>query len=559
MLKSNLARTMAGRLTLAALLGLCPLALFAGAARQSNPILNGIVVRPSDRPTFPAGGPLELCFSLADYRYSGPANEQEYMVFVVVPEGPGRIQAKNLVPSQVAIFGATGSDQLNLKRCHQMKVPPHEGTYVIYSLVEPYFTPEKLFGPETTNATLETISPPARARLLSHIDGNQWAFYPLARFQAAKSTTEPAPPTYVTTLSLNGRVPSVQEEIKPGLSDKPAVFTWATRPAGGQIEYRFRTYPDEVDWSPWSTTKQWSIAYLPVGTHVFQLEPRFLDAEGHPRALPIAYYQFFLERPFVAAPTKGLGNGETPPSTPLTIQYSDSQALVIAIPKFSAFPDLPFVSADAEAMKAVLEKRGFQVAAPTSVVTHQAVLERVNDFLRQTTPDSRVVVYLSTHGFVDPDSKKDNYFATQDCDPRQPSATCISADYLEHEIKKMLEGHEIRHFLLVVDACASGMGTVTKSYAFPEAGTLRMGAHVVTAGTADEEARASEDGKMSVFTKYLVKGLEGDANTYDDGVITLSELLTYVRWNVARETQAAQTPTMGRLRGSGEMIFPIKP
>jgi hypothetical protein len=39
------------------------------------------------------------------------------------------------------------------------------------------------------------------------------------------------------------------------------------------------------------------------------------------------------------------------------------------------------------------------------------------------------------------------------------------------------------------------------------------------------------------------------------GVITLSELLLYVQYEVARQTNSAQIPMMGRIMGDGEMLF----
>jgi hypothetical protein len=37
--------------------------------------------------------------------------------------------------------------------------------------------------------------------------------------------------------------------------------------------------------------------------------------------------------------------------------------------------------------------------------------------------------------------------------------------------------------------------------------------------------------------------------------VTLTELLLYTRYNVAKKTKGAQTPMIGRLKGPGEMVF----
>ena len=62
----------------------------------------------------------------------------------------------------------------------------------------------------------------------------------------------------------------------------------------------------------------------------------------------------------------------------------------------------------------------------------------------------------------------------------------------------------------------------------------------------------------SLFTHFLIKGLSGKADYTNDGVITLSELLIYVRYEVTKKASlrgASQTPMLGRIEGEGEMIF----
>jgi Caspase domain len=539
-----------------------PLICLAAEAEMSNLMINGVRVQRSDRPLFPATSPLEICFSMSNYRYSGPPGEQDYYLLLVAPEGQATASTLVALPlEQIGVIDSravTGANNMNLTRCHRMNAPPHEGSFTIYSIIVPFFTSRELVPAGSKDSTLASVAAADRSLVLRHIESNAASKYPLGGFRTGKAANEPAEPSYATYLRVNGKAP-VTESIKPGLSPQPAVLSWETRPTGPKFEYRFRTYPDEVDWSPWSTAVSCKVSYLPVGTHSFQLEPKYVDSAGHEQKLPMAYYQFFLERPFVAAPSKGTGAGESAHTPPPTVNYPASEALVLAIAKFNAFQDLPFVTEDAKAMKDVLTKRGFNVSAPPTVVQRQAVLETITGFLKGVMPDSRIIIYLSTHGFVDPDVETRDYLATYDCDPKIPVATCILVQDLESTILGVLQKKNIRHFLLLVDACASGMGVATKSYSFPEAGTLRPGAHVITAGTAEEEARASADGKMSVFTKYLVEGLDGKADTYQDGVITVSELLTYVRWNVANETQSSQTPMLGRLSGSGEMVFQLPP
>jgi Tfp pilus assembly protein PilF len=62
-----------------------------------------------------------------------------------------------------------------------------------------------------------------------------------------------------------------------------------------------------------------------------------------------------------------------------------------------------------------------------------------------------------------------------------------------------------------------------------------------------------------VFTYYLKKGLEGEADTSGDGKVTADELTEYVRANVRRETQGRQTPTSDRGSFDGGMVLAYNP
>ena len=78
----------------------------------------------------------------------------------------------------------------------------------------------------------------------------------------------------------------------------------------------------------------------------------------------------------------------------------------------------------------------------------------------------------------------------------------------------------------------------------------------MTAGMADQKAQIDPNLGMSTFTHFLASGLEGAAAHYDrGGVITLSDLYTYVQYNVAKQSNSQQIPMLGRLTGDGEMLF----
>ena len=94
--------------------------------------------------------------------------------------------------------------------------------------------------------------------------------------------------------------------------------------------------------------------------------------------------------------------------------------------------------------------------------------------------------------------------------------------------------------------------------------TERPAWQVLTAGSSDE--LAADSGSRpghSAFTSALLAGLEGLADQNRDGIITASELASYVMPVVSRETATArgqgQTPFFSYLAGSGQGDFVFLP
>ena len=78
---------------------------------------------------------------------------------------------------------------------------------------------------------------------------------------------------------------------------------------------------------------------------------------------------------------------------------------------------------------------------------------------------------------------------------------------------------------------------------------------MLTAGMADQLAQVDNELKMSTFTYFLTKGLEGAADYTNDGIVSLNELYVFSQYEVANRTRGEQIPMLGRISGEGEMIF----
>ena len=85
-----------------------------------------------------------------------------------------------------------------------------------------------------------------------------------------------------------------------------------------------------------------------------------------------------------------------------------------------------------------------------------------------------------------------------------------------------------------------------KEQAVPEGFT------VMTAAAGDQTAKPLEEAKHGMFSYFLMKGMEGDADANQDNQITAGELHAYVQQNVIQQSSGSQTP---ELQGDADRVL----
>jgi hypothetical protein len=220
---------------------------------------------------------------------------------------------------------------------------------------------------------------------------------------------------------------------------------------------------------------------------------------------------------------------------------------------------------DAEALARVLGDPaigGFEV----EVVANQPewrLRRTIGAFFTDRSRDDLLLLHLSCHGVKDDSGQL--YFATVDTELGNLDATAVPADFVNRHMSRSYS----RRIVLLLDCCYSGAfarGMMAKGgtgVELPERFEGR-GRIVLTASSAMEYAfeateLARDDGRPSVFTRALVRGLEsGEADGDGDGRVSVDELYDYVYEQVLAETPK-QTPGRWNFEVAGELLIARSP
>jgi tetratricopeptide (TPR) repeat protein len=139
------------------------------------------------------------------------------------------------------------------------------------------------------------------------------------------------------------------------------------------------------------------------------------------------------------------------------------------------------------------------------------------------------------------------YLAPYDFDSKNISGTGYPMSSLGTVIGSKIKA---KNKVLLTDACHSGAITPDSDNQMVNNTLLNLHRSLfsLTASRDREQSFESKDwgGGHGIFTYYVVKGLEGQADENNDGVVTADELAEYVHRSVREVTNAKQNPTSER-------------
>lgn len=245
-----------------------------------------------------------------------------------------------------------------------------------------------------------------------------------------------------------------------------------------------------------------------------------------------------------------------------------SYALVIGISHYEKLPpqaQLEFPVRDADDIYSTLisaEGGQFPFENVHRLLGPQATLANIRKELETWLPsvtkdDDRVLIYFAGHGFISGDKA---YLAPYDIDVTNIPGTSYPMESLGNVIGTRIKG---KWKVLLTDACHSGAIT-------PEADRAQISKSLLDLNKSLFSLTASRDRESSfesarwggghgAFTYYVMKGMEGEADTSGDGVVSADELAEYVHNNVREATAQQQNPTSDRGSFDPNMVLAYNP
>ena len=199
-----------------------------------------------------------------------------------------------------------------------------------------------------------------------------------------------------------------------------------------------------------------------------------------------------------------------------------------------------------------IEKLGIRAQKIKVLINNKAdekeILLSIKEWLRRSAKpnQSDIYIFFAGHGLAS-DNGKNMYLLPYDGSPRLLEKTAILLDEMFSDIKETSP----RSVTVFLDTCYSGVTRneemlisgrpiviKAKEQAIPDGFTL------FSAASNEQISRPLEEAKHGMFSYFLMKGMEGDADANNDNKITARELHAYVEQNVVQQSSGSQTPEL---------------
>ena len=233
-------------------------------------------------------------------------------------------------------------------------------------------------------------------------------------------------------------------------------------------------------------------------------------------------------------------------------------ALIFGIENYNQSPKATYANLDAKYF-AEYAKRGFGIKQQNIklLIDKDANLISSIGILEKWLPgkiksgQTELIIFFAGHGLASNDGKE-LYLLSQDSDPDLLVRTALSRSEIFDTITKL----KPKSVTMFFDTCYSGVSRDEETL-LASARPIRIIANeeddipsnftIFSASQLDQISSGIKEAKHGIFSYYLMKGLEGYADSNKDKNITNGELLAYMDENVsqkASELGRQQNPSL---------------
>jgi hypothetical protein len=238
------------------------------------------------------------------------------------------------------------------------------------------------------------------------------------------------------------------------------------------------------------------------------------------------------------------------------------RAVLIGSGEYKA-PELPALKAppqDVAAFARVLRDRkecGFDKVLPLVDPELQTMRVELNRAFKDCEHDDLLLLYFSGHGKLSPGGEGQLHLCVRETETDLLPAT----SYCLTELRELINKYPISRVIIILDCCFSGAARMALKGDLP--GMLEnslgqgRGKFLLTSSKAWEPSAERAGDECSVFTKFLIEGMETEAADENprDGIITIEELFRYAQRRMAEEKIGQQPERFNFDASPGDVIM----
>lgn len=229
---------------------------------------------------------------------------------------------------------------------------------------------------------------------------------------------------------------------------------------------------------------------------------------------------------------------------PLNININTNAiAVVLGIEKYKNVGNVSFASRDASIVKEYFNKT---LGIPLENIyfklngdVTRGEMEKIFGGWIQNRVDENTNVYVYYAGHGAPSGDQNAYLIPNDGDPNYAEQTGYSLNKMYDQLGKLptdnitvfldacFSGQDREQNLLIKDT--RGLGIKTKTSSIPDK------LNVFSASSNDQVSSGWPDKKHGLFTYFMLKGIQGNADKNNDKQVSYEELSNYIKLNVERQ------------------------